>query len=438
MKRLFSDVIDDMGISKFTWRVFLLVALITITSGICNMFPSYTMSQISKEWNLTPVQTGSLSSWGSVGLFLGAIFSGAMSDAVGRKKALIISGTIFTVCSGLTYFSQNYGTFVLLRTITGFGIGAITPAGVALIAEYVPSKNRGVFVTGNLAAFILGWVLSGALGAAIVPAYGWRALYLFGLVAIPFLIVAAFALPESALWFLSKGNEAKAIEILQAMEEKRGIKGDWKEGCLEVPPAPKVVGVRAVLSKNYLKITIPLWILNFMSVMVVYGVTAWLPTLLVSQGLSVVKSYSFSMLQNFASIVACVSTGLISDRIGRKKNGIIGYTLLAIFVIIFGFITNQTLLLVFVVAIGYVINFASSTLQPILAECYPTDFRATGIAWVQGIGRVGSICGPLVVGALTGGGVKFQTILSLIAIPAAICVIIIAFFLNETKGIKLD
>lgn len=439
MKVMLSEVIDELGVSKFTWRIFLLCGLALLFDGFDNMIVSYTMPQISKEWALTKLQTGSLASWSFLGLMVGAMCAGILSDRIGRKKTLILSCLIYSIFNGLIYFSPNFQVFAILRIISGFGLGACLPVGSTIVSEFVPSKNRGFLVAAIYAFFNAGWVLAGIVGVNVVPALGWRACFLFGCLPALYAIILAIWLYESPRWLLSKGRETEAIAIIQNMERTvKGVAGEWAPGSLIVPPPPKSVGLKALFMPEFRFITISFWIIYFMGTMVVYGIISWLPTLLYEKGYSLVKSYSFSILQNVAAVIGSSITGLVADKIGRRKNIMLGYAVTIVTIILLGFATTQWQVVLFAMFTGFIITFSMTGVQPLLAEAYPTEFRNTGVAWAQGFGRLGSFCGPLISGFVQQIGVGFTGAVSLFAIPAAICAFTIMLFRVETKGKTLE
>lgn len=439
MKVIVSEVIDNLGVSKFTWAVFVLCGFAMLFDGYDNMVVAYTMPQITKEWALTKVQTGSLVSWGLLGLLFGGFCAGLISDAIGRKKTIILSCVIYSLFCGLIYFAQSFEMFALFRVLSGFGLGACLPVAITIVSESVPTKNRGLLITSLFAFFLAGWVLAGIVAMFVVPAMGWRICYLLGMLPALYAIVLAIQLPESTRWLLIKGREKEAFNIIKKMElSAKGIATEWAAGSITVPPPPKVAGFGALFSRELLPVTIGLSFLYFMGTMIVYGVTGWLPSLLVAKGYSMVKSYSLAIMTNCAAVVANVATGYVSDKIGRKKTISIGFAILGVAVILFGYSANQFQLIVFSILFGFFSNFALTGVQPLLAESYRTEYRNTGVAFTQAFGRLGGIIGPIIAGFAQQIGFGFTGTLAMFAAPAVICVIIMYFFKLETKGKSLE
>ena len=176
----------------------------------------------------------------------------------------------------------------------------------------------------------------------------------------------------------------------------------------------------------------------FFGLIIVYGVTGWMPSLLVAKGYGLVKGYSFAVLQNLFSIIGALSTGYIADIIGRRKNIIFAYVFTAVSVILLGLASNQWTVVIFSVLVGIAMNYGQSGLMPLLTEAYRTEFRNTGVAWTQGFARLGGFCGPIVVGWIQQIGLGFTGVFLFFTVPAVICVLCGIFFVKETKGKKME
>lgn len=438
-KTMISEVIDGLGISRFTFLIYTLVGFTLLFDGFDYMIVAYTMPQISAEWALTKVQTGSLASWSMLGLMIGGLAAGVISDRLGRKKALILGCLVYSLLTLPIYFAPNYETFAILRILSGMGLGACIPVSVTLISEFAPTKNRGLFSSSIMMFYLLGWVAAGIMAIYVVPAFGWRVCYLIGSLPALYAIVLAAKLIESPHWLLSQGREKEAIDVIKKMEiTVKGKASERTPGSLIAPPPPKSVGIKAILSPEYRSATITLWIMYFFGLIIVYGVTGWMPSLLVAKGYGLVKSYSFAVLQNLFSIIGALSTGYIADIIGRRKNIIFAYVFTAIAVILLGLATNQWTVVLCSILVGIAMNYGQSGLMPLLTEAYRTEFRNTGVAWTQGFARLGGFCGPIVVGWIQQIGLGFSGVFLFFTVPAVICVLCGIFFVKETRGKKME
>jgi len=438
-KATISEIVDNLGVTKYTWTVYFLVGLALLFDGFDYMIVAYTMPQMAKEWALTKIQTGSLSSWSVIGLIFGGVVSGLISDAFGRKKTLIGFVALYSVLTLPIYFATSFEMFAVLRVLCGIGIGSCIPIALTTMAEVAPTKNRGYFISSVMSFYVGGWVLAGIVAIYVVPTYGWRVCYLIGGLPLLYCLLLAFKLNESAHWLLGKGREKESLEVINKMEiAANRAPIERAPGCLIVPPAMKKVGVSAIFSPEYRKVTITIWILYFFGTLVVYGTAGWLPTLLVGKGYGLIKGYSFAILQNIFGMIGGLATGYMCDIVGRRKNVIFGWIITAAAVMLLGYSTNQWQVVVCSVLVGFSINWAISGTQPIMAEAYPTEFRNTGVAWAQAFGRVGGFIGPIGAGVIQQFGGGFTATFVYFAVPSVLAALVAYFFVVEKKGQSLD
>ena len=282
---------------------------------------------------------------------------------------------------------------------------------------------------------IVGYVTAGVVAIYVVPTLGWRVCYFIGGLPAIYGIILFFKLTESPHWLLCKGHEQEAINVVQSIE--RAVTGNARElvaGTLQAPPPPKSVGAKAIFSSEYRQATLSIWAIYFLACIILYGVTSWLPTLLVEKGYGVVKGYSFGVLQNLFGVVGTIWTAYMVDKVGRKKNVMIAYVFCSVCIVLLGLSTNQWQVLVCSILVGIAMNYNMSGIMPLVAETYRTEFRNTGVAWTQAFGRLGGFCSPIILGWLQQIGFGFTGVFVFLALAAIVGVFIGFFFVGETKG----
>jgi AAHS family 4-hydroxybenzoate transporter-like MFS transporter len=432
-----SEVIDSFGVNRFTWFVFFFLGFAMVFDGYDYMIVSYTMSAIKADWGLNAVQTGSLSSWSLIGLIIGGAVSGILSDKFGRKRTLSFAIAAYSLLSIPIYFAPNFITFATFRVLAGVGLGSCIPIVTTIFSESTPTKRRALFITFGMAWMIVGWVLAGVVGTLLIPKFGWRICYLIG--GIPFLysIFLFFKMPESIYWLVSKGRYEDATKELQRFEKTAtGKVTDWDPKAIIIPPKAKVSGPKALFSKNYRVATAGVWITYFCGTFIVYGINAWLPSLMEEKGFSAATA----IVNNAAAVIANCSAGFIAEAIGRRKNVISAYLVAAVAVVLMAFISDSTVLVIFAnIFMGFSMNYAITAVQPLMAESYPTEFRNTGVAWCQAFGRIGGALAPIIAGAIIGLGLGYSMSFLFYIIPALVGALgAVLFIRNETKGKSLD
>src|SRR5215470_16706517 len=175
---------------------------------------------ISREFSLNPAQAGLLATIGLVGAFIGALFWGTISDYIGRRTAFQATVGIFSLFSGLVAVSWNVMSLSVFRFLSNFGLGGEVPVTLTLASEYSPGRIRGAMAGNILAAFPLGLVVAAMLSLAIIPNYGWRALFVVGVVPALLLFFVRRYMPESVRYLLAKGRIEEAEATVARIEQK--------------------------------------------------------------------------------------------------------------------------------------------------------------------------------------------------------------------------
>jgi len=436
-----SEIIDSFGVNKFTWSIFFFLGMAMVFDGYDYMIVSYTMPQISAEWALSKVETGSLSSWSLFGLIIGGALAGIISDKIGRKKTLVYAIGMYSLLSIPIYFATSFEMFAFFRVCAGVGLGACIPVVTTIFSESTPTNRRALFITFGMAWMIVGWVLGGLIPTLLVPTYGWRICYLIG--GIPFLyaVFLYFKMHESAYWFANKGRKAEAVKILQYIEKlATGKVTDWDPNDLNVPIPSKVVGPKALFSKEYRSVTAGIWIAYFCGCFIVYGINAWLPSLMLEKGLKLSSAYGLAIANNAAAVLANCSTGIVAEKIGRRPNLIFSYFVGGASILIMAFVGGDFyVILAANIFMGFAINYSITAVAPLMAESYPTEFRNTGVAWCASFGRFGGALAPIVAGGIMALHLGPQMSFLFYIIPAVIGGLAAAVFIKkETKGKSLD
>jgi AAHS family 4-hydroxybenzoate transporter-like MFS transporter len=360
-----------------------------------------------------------------VGLAIGALTAGPYADRLGRKKVLLFAVTSFSVLSLACAFASNPYELATLRLLTGVALGAALPNTTTLLSEYLPDRNRSLFITIMFTGFNMGSGLGGFLAAWLIPHHGWQSVLLAGgilpLMLLPFLWLL---LPESAR-FLATRN-APASQIAKVLNKLGGTFSATTKFTMTEPQAQHKAPVRMLFSEGFRFGTVALWMTYFMGLLVIYLTMGWMPTLLREGGLSIERAATITGLFQIGGTVGAIVVGWAMDR--RNPNRVIAtaYAMGGAFILLLGAFSLESSLLAFgVVAAGFCMSGAQTGLNAFAPGYYPTDFRATGVSWMLGIGRFGAILGSLIGGAVLSLGLGLPLLFTLLSVPAFIAALAI-------------
>jgi AAHS family 4-hydroxybenzoate transporter-like MFS transporter len=395
-----AGVIDSSGISSLQIRVFVLCALVALLDGFDAQAISFVAAALAAKFDVPIGSFGPIFGAGTIGLALGALVLPPFADVFGRKYQIILATLIFGVCSFATAWTTSLGTLAVLRFLTGIGIGAAVPNLVPLAAEYAPERMRALLITIVTASWPLGAVLGGLVSAKLIPAYGWEAVFYLGgilpLVLIPLLVLL---LPESIRFLASRA--AKPDQIAGILNAISG--GAYSATDSFTVPEKRQEGFspRRLFSEGRTLTTMLLWVSFFMNFLVLFFVFNWLPPVLQQTGLPVERAIAAVVLFNLGGIVGGIVLGRLMDRWGQFRVVAWAYAFGAIFVGSIAFTSFSIPLLMAVIALAGFCSVGTQVCGNALAAgLYPTTIRSTGVGWAYGIGRIGSIVGPLLGGLL--------------------------------------
>jgi len=432
--------LDNLKFNRFHFQLLVLTTLSSVAMGIVSQTVAYILPLVLKEWRLSPVEAGSMASYTFIGLMLGAAGFGMISDRVGRKKTLILAVAITGIFNGIAYFAPNYSAFCVLRFLSGLGMGGIPPLSVTLLSELVPTRMRAKAVTTATCGFPFGWSLSGIAAMFIVPSFGWRALLLvsgfLAIILVPFLVAY---LPESIRFLSGKGRVAEALEQMRRIEKTSRLPvSEWSFHSPSSAPQQMKGALKQLFSAKLAIMTILVWLSYVFTLLTVHGLSVWLPQLFVKAGYSLVKSYSYGIVQSMWALVGGFFLGFLLDRFGRKPGLLFAYLLGGLSILMFGIAASPAFLYLAGIATGLFVLPLPSVLHVVAGEIYPTSIRSTGVGWAAVASRVGSIVGPIFGGAIQMAGLGFNHFFFIFAMPCFICMVLIAFFRVNVKNETLE
>lgn len=466
-----SQRIDRLPSTPLLRRVIIISGLGLMFDAMDQGMVSGVMASIGQEWVLSGTQIGFLGSAGVVGMFVGALLAGFLSDKVGRRSIVLVTLLVFSLGSALCGLSTSYEMLLVCRFITGLGLGGELPVVTTMVSEFSPLKSRGRNVVLIESFWAWGWIIASLVAYLAIPLYGWRIAFFIG--AIPALFAAAlrFALPESPRYLESVGKHEQASAIVATMERQAGIanepsnpghpedgteaaagstsaEADGVAVSTATTPAAahgeRTRGALATLcSRPYRKTTIMLWILWFGVNLGYYGFVLWTPSLLVAQGYDLVKSFGFTLIMCLAQLPGYYTAAWLIEKLGRKPVLIIFLLGTAVSAWLFGQAGGAGTAAILVS--GCLLYFFSlgtwGCIYSYTPEQYPTRVRGAGAGYASAFGRVGAFIAPLIVPVVysaAGAGNGFSLVFIMLTGVFILVALAVAFLGKETRGVEVE
>ncbi|BFO02566.1 4-hydroxybenzoate transporter PcaK [Pseudomonas guariconensis] len=417
--------INDQPLSRYQWRVVILCFLIVFLDGLDTAAMGFIAPALSQEWGIDRASLGPVMSAALIGMVFGALGSGPLADRFGRKGVLVGAVLVFGGFSLASAYATDVDQLLVLRFLTGLGLGAGMPNATTLLSEYTPERLKSLLVTSMFCGFNLGMAGGGFISAKLIPAYGWHSLLVLGGV-LPLLLAVVLLvwLPESARFLVVRNRGIDKVRKALAPIAPAKV----AEAASFSVPEQKAVAAgnvfTVIFSGTYGLGTVLLWLTYFMGLVIVYLLTSWLPTLMRDSGASMEQAAFIGALFQFGGVLSAVGVGWAMDRFNPHKVIGLFYLLAGVFAYAVGqSLGDMTLLATLVLVAGMCINGAQSAMPSLAARFYPTQGRATGVSWMLGIGRFGAILGAWSGATLLGLGWNFEQVLTALLVPAALATV---------------
>ncbi|WP_315833670.1 MFS transporter [Bradyrhizobium prioriisuperbiae] len=403
------DELSGAAVGPFHRRLGILVALMTMFDGYDTFNPAYVIHYVAQPWGLAAGQAGLLVSSGLIGFLFGAAGHGVVADRFGRRGTLLAGLWIVNVFTVLTaLLADGFWSFCVLRLLTGIGLGVILPLATTYINELAPRRVSNVF---SLWGVALGWsaggMLAGLVGVFLTPRFGWEVLYYIGALSIPLTFIVQSVLPESPKFLAARGRVEELRQLLVRLRPDR--REAYAGTALRaVEPAAAGNTYKILLAPRYRRVSLTIWLTAFLSLFAIFGLTGWIPTVMMKRGETFAASFGFGALMQAASFVGGLVLAVLADRrFAQAPRYLAAWWCIGGLAIIALVFTNDHIVNIAVVTVaGFCIIGAQHVLNNFTAGSYDTDVRASGVGMELGVGRVGAILGPFVAGLLqqaTGG-----------------------------------
>lgn len=417
--------INAQPLSRYQWRVVILCFLIVFLDGLDTAAMGFIAPALSAEWGIDRASLGPVMSAALIGMVFGALGSGPLADRFGRKVVLVVAVFLFGLFSLLSAYSSNIDQLLILRLLTGLGLGAAMPNATTLLSEYTPERLKSLLVTSMFCGFNLGMACGGFVSAKLIPAMGWHSLLMLGgILPLILTVVLMIWLPESARFLVVRNLGVDRIRKVLAPISRQEVNAAKDFSVPEQKTVRSRNVLKVIFSGTYSAGTLLLWLTYFMGLVIVYLLTSWLPTLMRDSGASMEQSAFIGALFQFGGVLSAVGVGWAMDKYNPHKVIGCAYFLAGVFAWLVGqSLGNVAVLATLVLLAGMCINGAQSAMPSLAARFYPTQGRATGVSWMLGIGRFGAILGAWAGATLLGLGWNFEQVLTALVVPAALAAI---------------
>jgi AAHS family 4-hydroxybenzoate transporter-like MFS transporter len=427
-----AEIIEQRPLGRYQIWTIVLCGLVLVLDGFDSQTINFLAPSIADTTGI-PIRTfGPIFSAGLFGLMIAAMTTGPIADRWGRKWPVLFSTISFAVFSLITVHVTSFRELLFLRFATGLGLGGAMPNVVALASEYVPKRMVASVVTLLFVGMPFGGVTCGLLSAVMVPKWGWHSvLYLGGTVPLVIAILLIVRLPESVQFLAVRGKNPQKVAGILARIAPEFASANLRATSRDT--RHEGVPVKHLFTEGRAFGTILLWIPYFMNLLIIYFIGSWLPALLRESGMSVKAGVTATAFFSFGGVFGCLVEGWLIQRRGAYLILLIEFGFATAFVAALSKIPSSfSLMLAVTFVLGFMVIAAQAGLNALAASYYPTAVRSTGIGWALGVGRIGSIVGPLMGGMFLTWGWKPEQIL-LSATVAAACAWL-AIFLSKRMG----
>ena len=427
-----TDVIDERPLGKRQYMILIICGILMVLDGFDVQSVSYAAPAILQDWQIEKSELGTVFGSGLFGLLVGSLVFSYFSDKFGRRPILLWSTLFFAICMFATAFVQNVEQLIALRFITGLGLGAIMPNAMALCGEITPKQRRISVMMLISCGFTVGAMLGGFIAAFLIPRFGWHSVFVVGgILPAVLLVVMLKYMPESLQYMALRNPEDPKIR--QSLAEF--YPGEQLPESFQVAKRQGGMPVKALFEHGRHKFTLTIWVISLMNMIALYFLSSWMPTLAKLTGMSLESSVMLGATLQLGGTFGTIIMGRLIDKNGFHKVLIPCFTVAAIFIAILGNTVSSVALFFGVVfIIGFAVIGGQPAINAMAANYYPTEYRTTGVGWSLGVGRIGSVVGPVLGGWLMQGGkLTPEQLFHFVAVPSV--VIILFFFLQKMLGI---
>ncbi len=411
------QLLDRHPIGSLQWRVVALCFIVAILDGFDMQAMAFAGPAVSDALQFEPGSLGPALSASLAGLMVGAMTLGSLADRIGRKPVIVIACLVMALFSGATALASSMEELIVLRFLTGIGIGGAMPSLNALTSDYAPSRSRAVLMTLMFVGVPMGNLIGGVAAAPLIAHFGWQAIFIAGAVA-PLMVVPVLlaALPESMQVLLRNGQSDRAARLASS-----AVRGQVLPHELRAEDALPRTPIASLLAGPMKIRTILLWVVFFSNLFVTFSFLSWIPSILRLAGQPMEVALYVAAAAGIGGIAGGLLIAWLADRYGYHSVLLAAAVVSAAVMLALGpSLSWLPLTVAAVIAAGASVGGLQFGLQALAAHVYPPPMRSTGLGMALGIGRLGAIGGPLAVGTLLSSEMAASQVLALLALPCLV------------------
>jgi putative MFS transporter len=400
--------LERVPFGRFQWRLLWMGGLGYTFDAMDGALIAFILPAVTMLWGLSDAQTGWLGSSAMIGYLAGAFFAGTLGDLIGRRAVMMYALAVYCLATLIAAFAPNWEFLFWWRVAASVGTGAESAIIAPFLAEFVHKQYRGRFVGSLSGFFSFGFVFAALLGYFVIQGSqdGWRIAQIVCALPIVMLLWWRRALPESPRWLVARGRAA------EAEAEVARIEAEATRGGATLPPIESVElaaaggrttgtflrNLAALWSPSMRRTTIMLWILWIAITFSYYGFFTWIPSLLVKQGMTITKSFSYSIVIYLAQIPGYYSAAFLSEKLDRKWTIVLYMALGGAAAHLMSNAGSDASIMTAGFLMSFFMNGTYAGIYAYTPELYPTAFRTTGMGVASSFGRIGGLSAPIVIG----------------------------------------
>lgn len=422
-----TELLENSTIGPLQIRVFTLCMVCLIMDGFDVQAMGYVAPAVLREWGVPGPSMGPVFAAANFGVLIGSLVFSMVADKIGRRPVLVWATLFFSVLTLATAFAQNVQQLLWLRFISGIGLGSIMPNATALVGEFSPKRSRVTLMMCITVGFTIGAAVAGFVAAWLIPAFGWRSVFVFG-GAVPLVIAVAmwWGLPESLQFLAVRGGQQSALaRWLKQLDPTIAI--DARTRFVSNEASKSGVPFIHLFREGRGVTTVLIWVVNFMNIMMLYSLSNWLPTVVTGMGYTTQTAVLVATSMQIGGTLGAFGLAWLIARGGFIPTLSLTFAVAATSIAFIGH-PSLSLMALFVIVFvaGWCVIGGQPGLNALSATYYPTYLRSTGVGAGLGVGRAGGIVGPYVGGLLLAQQWTSQQLFWAAALPAVVSTITIA------------